>query len=345
MASILFPGLIDPHVHLRDPGATQKEDFATGSRAAVRGGFTFVCDMPNNPIPTISIGRLEEKIRTSQKQAIIPIGFHYGTDGKNMESFAEAWSNPHVFGLKIYCNHTTGTLLIEDEKIITQIFASWNCDKPILVHAEGEKAALSIALAKTYKRRVHICHISQKSELEMVKKAKQKHMSITCGVTPHHLFLTQKDIVKLHSFGLMKPELTDQPNQSALWEGIHDGTIDVVETDHAPHTKEEKLGEKPPFGVPGLETSLGLLCLAVQKKTIQLDDVKRLLYEKPMSIFHIPTQEQTFIEFDPDRPFQAGEDGYETKCQWSPFDGWELYGKVETVVLGGKTIIYKGKIR
>ena len=115
MSLKIFPGFIDVHVHLREPGATHKEDFQIGSRAAVKGGFTFVMDMPNNSTPTISPERLAEKIQLSQK-ALIDIGFHYGTDGQNTETFEEVMDNERVFGLKIYCNHTTGTLLIEDQQ-------------------------------------------------------------------------------------------------------------------------------------------------------------------------------------------------------------------------------------
>ena len=112
MAIERFPGFIDVHVHLRDPGATHKEDFYTGTRAAIKGGFTFVLDMPNNPSPTISIERLSEKIRLADQKAICEVGFHYGTNGKNTETFRDAWSSPKVFGLKVYCNHTTREILL-----------------------------------------------------------------------------------------------------------------------------------------------------------------------------------------------------------------------------------------
>ena len=137
-----FPGFIDVHVHLRDPGATHKEDFMMGSRAAVKGGFTYIIDMPNNPIPTVSVKRLQEKILSAKRNSLCDIGFHYGTDGKNMSTFAYVWHSPSVFGLKIYCNHTTGDLLIEDKNTLNEIFKSWNSTKPILVHAEKDALAV-----------------------------------------------------------------------------------------------------------------------------------------------------------------------------------------------------------
>src|SRR3989344_7635303 len=154
-----FPGFIDVHAHLREPGATHKEDFYTGSRAAIKGGFTFVLDMPNNPLPTVTKERLEEKI-TLSKKVLCPVGFHYGTNGLNMETFAAVKDHPKVFGLKLYCNHTTGEMLIEDLSILEKIFESWDSIKPILLHAEGVELAAAISLGRLYDRRIHVCHIS-----------------------------------------------------------------------------------------------------------------------------------------------------------------------------------------
>src|SRR3989338_11145056 len=124
-----FPGFIDIHAHLREPGATQKEDFYTGSRAAIAGGFTYILDMPNNPTPTINKEKLEDKISLAEK-ALCDIGFHFGTNGKNIKEFEFARQSPQVFGLKIYCNHTTGEMLIDDHDLIGKVFSAWNSTKP-----------------------------------------------------------------------------------------------------------------------------------------------------------------------------------------------------------------------
>jgi carbamoyl-phosphate synthase/aspartate carbamoyltransferase/dihydroorotase len=334
--------LIDVHVHLREPGATQKEDFLTGSRAAIAGGFTFIIDMPNNPIPTFSLKALEEKIKLSKK-AVCDIGFHFGTNGKNLNSFKGAYLHPRIFGLKVYLNHTTGDFLIDDQQVLEQIFTAWESEKPIMVHAEGKKIEECIVLAKKYNRNLHICHISQREEVEMIRKAKKRKLRITAGATPHHLFLTDKDVAKLGPFAMMKPPLGTKKDQDALWRGILDGTIDLVESDHAPHTKQEKLNDKPPFGVPNLETTLGLLYKAVHDKKIKEEDVIRLLYETPQKIFNIPEQKNTFIELDPEKEYVIGQSGYQTKCDWSPFDKWEVYGKVERVVIRNAKVFEDGK--
>jgi dihydroorotase-like cyclic amidohydrolase len=277
---IKLPGLIDPHVHLREPGATHKENFYTGSRAAIAGGFTFVLDMPNNPLPTITPEKLQEKIDLSKK-AVCDIGFHYGTDGENTDTFKEIWNNPHVFGLKIYCNHTTGNLLVNDTDKIEAIFKSWESDKPILVHAEGPQLTLILKMVKEYRRRLHVCHISQASEVEEIRRAKNEGAKVSAGVTPHHLYLPPKPEsyppqpppiivggkreVKLDhdKYWTMKPPLGTQKDQDVLWQGVIDSTIDLVETDHAPHTLEEKRKGPPAFGVPGLETAVSLVYKAV----------------------------------------------------------------------------------
>ena len=333
-----LPGLIDVHTHLREPGATHKEDFYTGTRAAIKGGFTFVADMPNNPIPTITPDRLEDKIRLADQKAICDVGFHYGTNGRNTTTFHLIWDNPRVYGLKIYFNHTTGEMMIENQEQLERIFKDWKSKKPILVHAEGPQLELALQLGKTYKRKMHICHLTQATEVVMVRRAKEQKQDISVGVSSHQLFLTNMDVPKLKGYAVMKPPLGTEDDRQALWEGIQDGTIDLVETDHAPHTKAEKEQSPPVFGVPGLETALGLLCLAVKQKLLKKSDVKRLLYDTPKKRFKIPTQPNTHIEVDFDIPYTVGSDGYETKCGWSPFDGWEVCGKVRKVVLRGKTL-------
>lgn len=340
----IFPGFIDVHVHLRDPGATHKEDYRSGTRAALMGGFTTVLDMPNNPVPTLTVDRVEEKVALIGQKAVCAVGLHFGTDGNNLGEFAAAAKHLFIYGLKIYCNHTTGMLLLEDEAKLDQIFAAWKSDKPILVHAEGEKVVLALELAKQYGRRLHICHISQAVEVDAVRRAKKQRQMVSAGVTPHHLFLTDKDRNKLGSFADMKPPLGTTDDQLALWEGLGDTTIDIVETDHAPHTRDEKAKTPPPFGVPGLETAVGLLFRSVREGRLSEDDVVRLLYTTPKKLFSIPDQFDTFVELDPAKPFVIGKNGFASKCDWSPFEGWEAYGRVEKVVYKGKIVVENSKL-
>jgi dihydroorotase-like cyclic amidohydrolase len=337
MAVKKYPGFIDVHVHLRDPGATHKEDFASGSRAAIAGGFTYVIDMPNNPQPTISINRLKEKINKARETSLCEIGFYFGTNGKNTSSFKKAAAHEAVFGLKIYCNHTTGEMLIEDLADLERIFKAWPVTKPILVHAEGKEMAMAMALAYFYKKRLHVCHVSNQAEVELIRQAKAKGLKVTAGVTPHHLFLTEQDREKLGSLAMMRPPLFSQRDQDALWEAVLDDTIDIVETDHAPHTLEEKKLAEAPNGVPGLETAVSLMFGAVKNKKISEDLLIKLLHDRPKKIFSIPDQADTYVELDLDKTEVVGANGYAGKSTWSPFDGWEL-PSVQKVVINGSEI-------
>ena len=315
-----LPGLIDVHVHLREPGATQKEDFDTGTAAAVRGGYGFVIDMPNNPdVPTISIERLEEKIKLADAKKHCEVGFHYGTNGNNLETFEKAAANPRVYGLKVYCNHTTGELLMSNDELLINVFNAWGSTKPILVHAEGAMLERCLELAQKYNRRLHHCHTSLASEVELLKKAKQSLMKVTAGATPHHLFLTNNDRA------IMKPPLATQADQDALWQGIRDEIIDVIETDHAPHTPEEKA--KGAFGVSGLETTLGLMGLAIHQGRITEHDLLKLMYLNPKKIFNI-THDTGTIAVDFDKSYTVDSSKFASKAKQSPFDGWTLYGTI-----------------
>jgi carbamoyl-phosphate synthase/aspartate carbamoyltransferase/dihydroorotase len=338
-----FPGLIDAHVHLREPGATQKEDFYTGSRAAAKGGVTFVIDMPNNPTPTVTIERLDEKVELAKK-GIIDIGFHFGTDGKNLDELPKAAARSEVYGLKIYCNHTTGDLLMEDPEKLDAIFQAWPVGKPILVHAEGEQLTQNIARAKKFGQRLHVCHITQASEVAEVREAKAAGVPVTAGVCPHHLYMTGEARERLKGFAVMKPPLGDEKDQAALWEGLADGTIDIVETDHAPHTREEKEKEQPAFGVTGLETSFSLIYKAVQEGKLSEARLIEAMHDFPKKIFNIPDQGDTYIEVDTDATWTVGEHGYETKANSSPFEGWELPGVVTKVVLRGQPVVEDANI-
>ena len=363
---IQLPGLIDTHVHLREPGATQKEDFETGTKAAIAGGYTVVLDMPNNPETTTSLKALNKKIRlagedrdftdhqsekTPGKRAKIEhpsriycdVGFHFGASPDSIAHFQAV--RKKVFGLKIYMNHTTGTLLIEDKKILEEIFSSWPSHKVIMVHAEGETLEKAIRLARKFKKRLHVCHLSLKDQIEMVKKTKLSNMDITCEVTAHHLFLTREDVKRLGPFGMMRPPLATKTDQGALWNGIKDGTVDTIASDHAPHTKEEKQNIPTPNGIPGLETTLPLLLNAVSEKRLTMDDIIRLCHTNPARIFNIPIQKDTYTEIDPNNRYSINDKHLFTKCKWTPFKGMGVKGKVKRVILRGQTIFENGEFK
>lgn len=347
MATIALPGLIDPHVHLRDLGQEEKEDFYTGTAAALSGGYTTVLDMPNNKTPITTAERLNEKIAIAGQKIVCDVGFYFGSQGDPLQEFAKVQDK--VFGLKLYLNETTGNFLIDKVKL-KSIFIAWEeatytpalhsnrlqRNPPILVHAQGRMIEGVIATVEQTRQKTHFCHISTKADLVLILRAKENRLPVTCGVTPHHLFLTEDDEKSLGSFGKMKPPLATRGDVDFLWKNLQ--VIDVIESDHAPHTKEEKGSNTPPYGVPGLETTLPLLLTSVSEGKLQIDDVVRLCYKNPAKIFGLPTDETTKVEVDLAASYAIDNKSLFTKCGWSPFHGWRVKGEVQRVFLRGQKI-------
>lgn len=334
-----LPGLIDVHVHLREPGATQKEDFGTGTMAAVAGGYTQILDMPNNTPPTISPMALNQKIDLAKNRIWCDLGFNFGATASSAKYFGQI-SNK-AFGLKVYMNQTTGPLLVERDQERDLIFKSWSSSLPIMVHAEGETIEAAIKFSKKYHRALHVCHVTA-DQISAIEKAKKEDVSISCEVCPHHLFLNQSDLQKLGPFGLMKPPLLSKKDQDILWSKMD--TIDMISTDHAPHTKEEKRDQSSlKFGVPGLETTLPLMLRAVEEGRISFERLIDMTSENPRKIFRLPSQEKTYLEVDTTKRFKISNTGLFTKCGWTPFGGMKAGGKVVKVILRGETIFENGK--
>jgi dihydroorotase len=336
--TITLPGLIDPHVHLRDPGQTYKEDFYTGTAAALAGGFTTVMDMPNNAEPVTTLARLEAKQAIAVQKTVNDIGFHFGTLGDNFDEFPKVIDK--VKGLKVYLNVTTGGFIIDKDKL-SAIYKAWPSDKVILLHAEDDVSDLVETTVKSVTKATHMCHVSSRAELEFVIRAKDAGLPITCGVTPHHLFLTDKDAERLGPYGHMKPYLKPQADQDFLWQ--HMDYIDIIESDHAPHTKDEKNSGTPPFGVPGLETTLPLMLTAVAEGKLTHEQMIEKLHTNPSRIFRVEVDDSTAVEVDmAEREIRNEE--LLTKCGWSPFAGRKVVGKVKKVSLHGIPVFDDGKI-
>lgn len=333
MSLIKLPGLTDVHVHLREPGATQKEDFFTGSKAAIAGGFTQILDMPNNTPPTTTPTELENKINLAENRILCDLGFNFGATGDSSGYFKNIYKK--VFGLKLYMGKTTGPLLVDSAKEQELIFKSWPSPLPIMVHVNGEEVKDAITLAKKYKKRLHVCHVTG-GQMKLIKNAKKERIEITCEVTPHHLFLQKNDLKKLGPLGLMKPPLEDFKNQRLLWENLE--SIDIIATDHAPHTLEEKKDKTPHYGVPGLETALPLMLNAVFEKKLSMNKLIDMMADKPRKIFHLPKQNNTYVIVDSARVYPIAKIKLQTKCNWTPFEKMQGRGEIKKVVLRGKTI-------
>ncbi len=340
MALCTLPGLIDVHVHLRDPGGTHKEDFHTGTAAALAGGVTAVLDMPNNSPPTTDGEMLRRKAEIASRKAVCDFGLYLGATDDNAARCAAL--SRQVAGLKIYLGQTYGPLRVSNLASLLGHFRHWPAAKPIAVHAEGPAIACVIALSWIYDRPVHICHVSRKAEIELIKAAKERGARVTCEVTPHHLFLTEADRGRLGGFAHVKPPLGTEADRAALWANLD--VVDVVASDHAPHTASEKRGPAPPPGVPGLETTLPLLLTAVGEGRLTLERLVELMHLNPIRIFGLSPPEGARVEVDLDAEYVLTASELKTKCGWTPFEGMKVRGRIKRVYLRGVKACEDGEV-
>ncbi len=333
--------MMDPHVHMRDLDWSHKATFRSETEAALAGGYTLVLDMPNTPPATINQANLSLKLARLASESVCDWGAYFGAsqDGNEAE-YPRVESQ--VCGLKIYNNETTGTLLIDNHAARARHYAAWPGHKPIAVHAEAQTVADILSLVRQYRKPTHFCHICLAEEIDLLRAAKNEGLPISVGVTPHHLYLTDADVATLGPLGLMKPTLKTAADRDALWVGIADGTVDVVESDHAPHTLAEKSSAKPPYGVPGLETTLPLLLLAVREGRLTLDRVIELIATNPRRIFGLAMDDETYTLVDADASYVLDRTQFHSACGWSPFEGMRVVGKVQSVTIRGQ-LAYDGE--
>ncbi|GIY47152.1 CAD protein [Caerostris extrusa] len=306
-----LPGLIDVHVHLRDPGATHKEDFASGTAAALAGGVTLVCAMPNTHPPVIDKESFSLALQKAKVGARCDYALFAGATSNNAESLQNIHSL--IVGIKMYLNPTFGPLQLHS-------LEDWKkCppELPLCVHAEGTTAAQAILLSVFMNRAIHICHVSTKDEILLIKDAKEKGARV-------------------------KPPLGTIEDQNALWENM--GVIDCFATDHAPHTPLEKSKEDAPPGFPGLETMLPLLLTAVNEGRLTLEDIETKLYRNPRKIFNLPEQKDTYVEIDLDEEWVIPAETSFSKAHWTPFTGRKVKGLVRRVVLRGEVAFVDGQV-
>lgn len=366
---LALPGLVDVHVHLREPGGEHKEDFTTGTCAALAGGVTTVLGMPNTDPPLTSRETLSAALGLAQAKAVCDFGLFVGATPDNA---AEVAGLEEAVGLKVYMGSSTGTLLVDSVAEQAAHFATYPKRRVLAVHAEDEEAvrwfaaqgqrrpplctalgvARAIALAENFGRRLHICHVSTAYEAALIRAAKARGAPVTCEVTPHHLFLslpssdTDKGEDPLYR---VNPPLRSSDDVQALWQNLD--VFDAIATDHAPHTLEEKRGPEPPSGVPGLETMLPLLLTAVHDGRLTLADVVRLTASGPASAFGLEHKGHLAAGFDADivlvdlnADWTVSNEGLLTRCGWTPFAGWRVYGRVTHVFLRGRLAFADGRI-
>ena len=367
----VFPGLIDVHTHLREPGFEYKETIETGSMAAAKGGFTSICAMPNlKPIPD-SLEHLEPEltaIKNTAKVNVYPYGaitveekgemlsdmdelapkiIAFSDDGKGIqteEMMKEAMIKAQKLN-KIIAAHCEVNSLLNGGYIHDGEYAKLHGHKGICSESEWKEIERDIKLAKETRVKYHVCHISTKESVELIRKAKKDGVDITCETGPHYLVLNDS-MLKEDGFFKMNPPIRSKEDQEALIEGLKDGTIDVIATDHAPHSLEEKTKglEKSLMGIVGLETSFPILyTYLVKKDIISLEKLIELMNTNARKRFNIGTEikvgeKADLSVFDLNKKFTIDSKNFASKGVNTPFNGYEVSGKCEFVLVNGKKV-------
>lgn len=343
---IKLPALIDPHVHVREPGQTHKEDWDSVTQAALAGGVATILAMPNTQPPIFDEATLALALNVAKQKARCDYAQFVGAGPNNAKTVAAL--APQAAALKMYLDSTFGELRLDDMTLWTPHFEQYPKDYPIVVHAESRTLAAAILFSAIYDRPIHIAHISLKEEILLVKAAKEKGIQVTCEVCPHHLFLTAESPspagreARGEGRREVRPRLAAKEDADALWQNI--AVIDCFATDHAPHTLAEKDSANPPPGFPGLETLLPLLLTAVGEKRLTIDDIIQKSVVNPRKIFRLPEQPETWIEVDENAVYEIRAAESFTRCGWTPFEGWKVKGKVRKTVLRGKVAFEDGEI-
>jgi dihydroorotase len=373
---VMLPGIIDMHAHFREPGATYKEDWESGSKAAAHGGVTLVFDMPNTMPPTTTLQRVEEKRKLADEKCIIDYRICGGVRKGNIHELAGMAGVVGAFGEIFMCESfgelqisktelyeayreiaKTGKVAIthaEDAEINMHFKEKFKKRNDPIIHSEvrpplSEAVAVATALqlARDTGVKLHLTHLSTKESILLVRSVKRR-MDVTCDVTPHHLFLTDESLKELGNFGKVNAPLRSKEDQDALWRGIETGVVDIVASDHAPHTKEEK--KKPywdaPAGVPGIETMLPLMLTAVKRKWISLYKLSRLLSVNPAKRLGLFPQKGMLSEgsdadivvVDLNKKQEVRGKNLYTKCKWTPFEGFQTIGVPVMTVSRGRIV-------
>lgn len=365
----VLPGVIDSHVHFREPGAEQKEDLETGSRAAVMGGVTTVFEMPNTSPTTTTAEALEDKLRRAEGRMHCDHAFYIGASLENIGELAALEHLPGVAAVKVFAGSSTGSLLIPEEGDLERVFARvtrraafHSEDEARLTDRLGERRAgepashpvwrdakaaydctdMLLRLARADGKRVHILHVTTADEMPLL--AANKDVA-TVEVTPHHLSLqAPEDYERLGSHAQINPPVRDAAHREALWSALHNGTVDTIGSDHAPHTLDEKARPYPesPSGMPGVQTLVPVMLDHVNAGRLSLQRFVDLTSHGPQRVYGIAGKGRIAAGYDADltlvdmgREEEITESWLASRCGWSPYTGKRVKGwPVGTVVRG-----------
>lgn len=375
----VLPGAIDTQVHFREPGLTHKEDLESGTRGAVMGGITAVFEMPNTKPPTTTAEAFEEKLRAAQGRIWCDISFFIGASPENADQLAKLETHPNCCAVKVFMGSSTGTLLVESDEVLLRILK--NGRRRVAVHAEDEyrlreRRALVegkndarlhpvwrdeqtavqatqrlLRLAREAQRPVHVLHVTTAEEMEILQNARD---IATVETTPQHLTLAAPECYeRLGTFAQMNPPIRDTRHREALWKAVADGTVTVLGSDHAPHTREEKSKPHPesPSGMTGVQTLLPIMLNHVNEGRLSLERLTELISRNAARLYGAIGKGEIRVGFDADltlvdlgREETITNSWIQSKSGWTPFDGMKVRGWPVATIIRGHVVMREGQL-
>lgn len=381
---VLLPGIIDSQVHFREPGLEHKETIACGTKAALLGGVTSIIEMPNTQPPTTTPAALQQKLEIAERTAYTNYAFYAGASADNIDQLATLESIAGCAGIKVFMGSSFGSLLVDDEQVLRGVLSA--CQRRVAIHAEDEQrlkerkaiaeasqnvlshpdwrdvgSALiatqrAVAIAREVGANIHLLHISSAEEMDFLRtqKAQLPAAQVTVETLPQYLHFTAPSCYRDRGTRVqMNPPIRERYHQHAIWDAIHDGTVDVIATDHAPHTLAEKQQPYPtsPSGMPGTQTLLPILLNMVNQGKLTLNKLVDLVCEGPCRVLGIQSKGRIEVGFDADlvlidmrQQHTFTDEEMASQCGWTPYVGDTVTGFPVATVLNGKIAMQDGEL-
>ena len=375
---IVLPGIIDTQVHFREPGSTDREDLESGSRAAILGGVTSVFEMPNTNPPTSNLIEFDKKLNLAKNRMHCNYAFYFGATPENVDQLSKLKGLKGCCGVKLFAGSSTGKLLVDKEadieKVISQsakIVSIHSEDEEILnlrknfikegdVHSHPEwrntECAMSstrrvVKIAERYNKQIHVLHVTTKEEVDFLAMHKK---NVTFEITPQHLTLYAPDCYdKIGTFAQMNPPIRKKEHHDRLWVAVKNSVVDILGSDHAPHSKEDKNKKYPasPSGMPGVQTILPIMLNHINNEKLNLEQLVKLMCENPCRIFGIKNKGYIKEDFDADltiidmnKEQTIKNEMMASKCGWTPFNNKSVKGFPVATIINGKVVMSDGKV-
>jgi len=375
---LVLPGIIDTQTHFREPGSTDREDLESGSRAAVLGGVTSVFEMPNTNPPTSNLVEFDKKLNLAKNRMHCNYAFYFGATPENADQLSKLKDLKGCCGVKLFAGSSTGQLLVDKEADIEKVISQ--SDRVVSIHSEDEEilnlrkkfikegdvhshpewrnteCAISstrrvVKIAERYNKQIHVLHVTTKEEVDFLAMHKK---NVTFEITPQHLTLYAPDCYnKLGAFAQMNPPIRTKEHYDRLWVAVKNSIVDVLGSDHAPHSKEDKKKKYPasPSGMPGVQTILPVMLNHINNEKLSLEQLIKLMCENPCKIFGIKNKGYIKEDFDADLTIVdmnkeqiIKDEMIASKCGWTPFNNFTVKGFPIATIVNGKIVMSDGKV-